>query len=343
MLSHKRPDFFIVGAPKCGTTALNHYLAAHPDIFMARKETHFFGADLRFGPQLQFYRCYPEEYWTAFAGRNGEARAGESSVWYLFSRKAAQEIKEFNPRARIIIMLRNPVAMLYSLYCQFVADGNEHLPTFREALAAEADRQAGRRLGRQTYFAQALVYRETARFPEQVRRYFDVFGRDRVHVIIYDDFSAETARIYRQALDFLGVAPAGFDRKFEVINGNANGNNSVRSPALRAILNDPFVRRTTVNLRAWLPRGIFMMIKNTGLRLNQLNFNDKQKKRQPLEPELRNSLAREFAPEIERLSDLLGRDLTYWSKPDRVALAADGTGVAEQNERVMTVSGLETA
>src|SRR5215469_3235484 len=156
MASPKKPDFFIVGAPKCGTTALNHYLAAHPDIFMAKKETHFFGADLRFGPQLQFYRQYPDEYSAEFAAWNGQARGGETSVWYLFSQKAAEEIKAYNPDARIIIMLREPVAMLYSLYCQFVADGNEYLPGFKQALAAEAERQAGRRLGRQTYLAQAL-------------------------------------------------------------------------------------------------------------------------------------------------------------------------------------------
>jgi hypothetical protein len=343
MASPNRPDFFIVGAPKCGTTALNHYLAAHPDVFMAKKETHFFGADLRFGPQLQFYRQYPAEYSAEFAAWNGQTRGGETSVWYLFSQKAAEEIKAFNPDARIIIMLREPVAMLYSLYCQFVADGNEHLPTFKEALAAEPERQAGRRLGRQTYLAQALVYRATARFSEQVKRYFDAFGRERVHVIIYDDFSAGTADVYRRALDFLGVPPGGVDREFEVINGNVNGNHSVKSSAIRAILNDPFVRRTAINLHAWLPRGMFTAIKNAGLKLNELNFNNRPRKRQPMEPELQHSLSRELAPEVERLSQLLGRDLTHWSRPGPVPPATGGLATIEENERVLRGPGLEVA
>jgi len=343
MASPKKPDFFIVGAPKCGTTALNHYLAAHPDIFMAKKETHFFGADLRFGPQLQYYRRYPNEYSAEFAAWSGQARGGETSVWYLFSQKAAEEIKAYNPDARIIIMLREPVAMLYSLYCQFVADGNEHLPTFKDALAAEAERQAGRRLNRQTYFAQALVYRATARFSEQVKRYFDVFGRERVHVVIYDDFSARTADVYRQALNFLGVAPGPVDREFEVINGNVNGNHSVKSSAMRAILNDPFVRRTAINLHAWLPRGIFTTIKNAGLKLNELNFNNKPRKRQQMEPELQYSLSREFAPEIDRLSQLLGRDLTEWSRSGRDPQSTDGLSPIEENERVLSGPGLEVA
>jgi hypothetical protein len=167
MAHNKRPDFFIVGAPKCGTTALNDYLAEHPDIFVARKEMHFFGADLNFGPHFQLYRHYPKDYRAAFAAWNGQSRAGEASVWYLFSEKAAAEIIAYNPDARIIIMLREPTSLLHSLYSQFVADGNEHLPTFKEALAAEADRRAGRRITRQTYLAQALVYRETACFPSR--------------------------------------------------------------------------------------------------------------------------------------------------------------------------------
>lgn len=341
--SAKRPDFFIVGAPKCGTTALNHYLAAHPDIFVAKKETHFFGKDLRFGPQLQFYRRYPNEYSSEFAGWNGQTRGGETSVWYLFSQKAAEEIKAFNPEARIIIMLREPVAMLYSLYCQFVADGNEHLPTFKEALAAEAERKAGRRLNRQTYLAQALDYRATARFSEQVKRYFDVFGRERVHVIIYDDFSVQTADVYRRTLDFLGVAPGPVDREFEVINGNVNGNHSVKSSAIRAILNDPFVRRTAINLHSWLPRGMFIAIKNAGTKLNELNFNNRPRKRQQLEPELKSLLSREFAPEVERLSHLLGRDLTHWSQPGRVPKTSGDRSTSEENERVLSGPGLEVA
>ena len=168
---------------------MDQYLAAHPDIYMAKKEMHAFGSDLRFGPQ--FYRRDQEAYLAEFAARNGERHAGEASVWYLFSTQAAAEIHAFNPEARIIIMLREPAEMLYSLYYQFRFDGNEHLPTFEEALAAEDERRAGRRITRQTYLAQGLVYRDTARYTEQVRRYFDVFGRERVHVIIYDDLAAD--------------------------------------------------------------------------------------------------------------------------------------------------------
>src|SRR5215475_12959925 len=103
----KKPDFFIVGAPRSATTAMAQFLGIHPEIFMARKEMHVFGADLRFGQR--FYRRDLETYAMAFEARNGHRLAGEASVWYLFSTRAAAEIKKFNPEARIIIMLREPV------------------------------------------------------------------------------------------------------------------------------------------------------------------------------------------------------------------------------------------
>jgi hypothetical protein len=88
-----------VGAPKCGTTAMDHYLAVHPDVFMARKEMHFFGADLRFGPQ--FYRRDHAAYLAEFNAANGHRRAGEASVWYLFSEQAAAGMKAYSPDARV--------------------------------------------------------------------------------------------------------------------------------------------------------------------------------------------------------------------------------------------------
>src|SRR5262249_13384323 len=91
-----RPDFFIVGAPRSGTTAMAQFLSGHPDIFMARKEMHVFGADLRFG--RRFYRRDLPTYLAEFRG-HGRRRAGEASVWYLFSAQAAAEIKRFNPEA----------------------------------------------------------------------------------------------------------------------------------------------------------------------------------------------------------------------------------------------------
>lgn len=302
----RKPDFFLVGAPKCGTTAMAQYLAARPDIFMARKEMHFFGSDLHF--RRQFYRRNLEQYLAEFEGWKDQARGGEASVWYLFSKRAAAEIKEFNPNARIVIMLRDPVEMLHSMYYTFRWDGNEHLPTFEEALAASEDRRAGKRIKRQAYFLQGLVYGEIARFAEQVRRYFNSFGRERVHVVVYDDLAVDINAVYRHTLDFLEVNSTRVENYFDPINSNK----FVKSSAMRTIMSEPLLRSATLAIRPLLPRFIFGALQKVDEKLRKMNSRDGQ--RPPLAPELRQRLQREYAPEVDRLSELLGRDLTHWSR-----------------------------
>jgi Sulfotransferase domain len=302
----RKPNFFFVGAPKSGTTAMAQYLALRPDIFMARKEMHTFGEDLHFGPQ--FYRRKLDAYLAEFEDWGDQPRAGEASVWYLYSKTAAAEIKAFNPDAQIIIMLRDPVEMLHSMYYAFRWDGNEHLPTFEAALAAESQRRAGLMTTRQTYFAQGLVYHEIVRFTEQVRRYFRLFGRERVHVVIYDDFAVDVAGTYRRALDFLGVNSTRIETEFEPVNANK----FVKSSALRNFLSDPLVRSTLVAIRPMLPKMVFRMMQNVDARLRKLNSRDGV--RPPMSPEVRERLNFDFAPEVAHLSELLGRDLTHWSR-----------------------------
>jgi hypothetical protein len=302
----RKPDFFMVGAPKCGTSAMAHFLGTHPDVFMARKEMHFFGKDLKLAPKV--YRRDMAAYLAEFEGWSGQARAGEASVWYLFSTEAAREIKAFTPDASIIIMLREPAEMLHSLYYQFYYDGNEDLPSFEEALEAEADRRAGRRIGRQAYLVQALAYREVARYSEQVRRYFEVFGRERVHVILYDDFVADVRETCRRAFRFLGVDPAKLPARFDIINSAK----TVRIPALRAIMRNSALRATALAIRPRLP-WLFAGLQRVESRLQK--FNTRFHKRAALAPEMAARLRSEFAPEVERLGQLLGRDLSHWSSP----------------------------
>jgi hypothetical protein len=93
----RKPDFFIVGAPKCGTTAMQDYLSQHPEIYMSKaRELHFFGSDLRFS----YERPGEVEYLSYFESATNEKRVGEASVWYLYSKQAAGEIKELNPFQR---------------------------------------------------------------------------------------------------------------------------------------------------------------------------------------------------------------------------------------------------
>ena len=196
---NQTPNFFIVGAPKCGTTAMNDYLSQHPEVFVPDiKEVHFFGSDLHFTKgALRDEGAYR----ALFAGAT-QPRRGEASVWYLYSRTAAAEIHAFSPDAKIIVMLRNPAEMLYSQHSQFLYNGNEDLTDFWEALAAEPERRAGRRVPVSAHLVDGLFYSETVKYAEQLGRYFDTFGRENVHVILYDDFRADLPGTYRETLRF---------------------------------------------------------------------------------------------------------------------------------------------
>ena len=124
----KRPNFFIVGAPKCGTTALYQYLNEHPQIYMSDiKEPAYFRQRSNFKTEA--------DYLALFAGARDEIRLGEATPSYLRSPEATEAIYRFDPDAKIIIMLRDPVSLMMSTYSQDRVMGREKSPTFAEALA----------------------------------------------------------------------------------------------------------------------------------------------------------------------------------------------------------------
>jgi hypothetical protein len=304
----RKPDFFIVGAPKSGTTSLATYLREHPQIFMpVEKEQHFFGSDLIIRPGLLRNPRWDslEGYLREFAGAGQAQRVGEASVWYLASQNAAREIHEFDRNASIIISLRNPVDMLYSLHSQLLYACEEDLEDFREALDAEEDRRQGKRIPAATVYVNSLFYRHNARYSEHVRRYFEYFGRERVLVVLFEDLKNDQLGTYRRILEFLGV-----DSNFKPDLRIENPNKRIRSRRLYEFLSKPprFLE-PLANLLARLSPAREMV------RWIHHRLNTSYEPRAPLNPDLRRELTLEFSPEAERLSDLLQRDLRHWLAP----------------------------
>jgi hypothetical protein len=290
-----RPNFFIVGAPRCGTTAMYEFLRQHPDVYMPyRKEPVYFGSDLHKRPPL----LDEAAYLSLFDGARGRRAVGEATVWYLYSERAPGEIKAFAPEARIIVMLREPVEVIASLHSHFLFTANETLGDLGEALAAEEDRREGRGIPPLAQRPEGLQYRACGRYASHLRRYLDTFGPERVHVIVYDDFVADPAGTYRSVLEFLGVNPA-FQPDFEQINQNKR----VRSRALQGLTH----ARWFVALTSRLPPRAFHAIRQGLKRLNA-----RRQRRASLAPALRRQLQAELAPDVRELEELLGRDLAAW-------------------------------
>ena len=136
----RSPDFFLVGAPKCGTTAMHAYLRQHPQIFMpAQKELHYYGSDLHGLPTT----LRPEQHDALFEGAGDADRVGVTAIWALYSREAAREIKADHPGARIVIMLRDPIEMIYALHSEHLYQAIEDIGSFRLALEAETATPVG--------------------------------------------------------------------------------------------------------------------------------------------------------------------------------------------------------
>ena len=295
----RQPDFFIVGAPKCGTTAMDEYLKQHPEIFMSEtKELHFFGKDLKFNCP----RITREQYLSHFSKAKMEKRIGEASVWYLYSKKAAREIREFCPSASIIIMLRNPADMLYSLHSQLLYNGDEDIENFEAALNAESDRKKGLRIPQCIIPVSALFYRDVVKYTEQIQRYIDVFGHKKVHIVIFDDFKSDVPGIYRKTLRFLGLN-SDFQPDFRIINPNKR----ILSKTLRSLL----LRRPKIV--KWLGNTFMSRSLRDGLLCFFFRFNTRYMPRPSMDSALKQQLVKDFVPEVEKLSHLLNRDLTHWN------------------------------
>ena len=219
------PNFFIAGAPKSGTTSLYHYLDQHPEIYMSPiKEPNYFASEIRIerlseslrphaeqdALQLRAYLDGPlrqkrfggvvtewRDYLKLFQPAEGRKAIGEASVCYLWSESAATNIRRSIPEARIILVLRNPVDMVFSMYLQTVKSGALRC-TFREAIEMGIEQRGGKIDLMHPFLDLGLYY-------DQVQRFLATFPEGRVRVYWYEDYNSEPERILADLFCFLEV------------------------------------------------------------------------------------------------------------------------------------------
>ncbi|BAZ45963.1 sulfotransferase [Chondrocystis sp. NIES-4102] len=245
-----KPNLFLVGQPKSGTTALHQFLGQHPEIFMSSiKEPHFFCSDFHlesdraYGKQRFFDFRNEAAYLQLFAKANGAKIAGESSTNYLYSQVAAEKIYNFNPDAKIIIILREPAKFLYSLHSHYVKFTEENEPDFLTALALEADRKQEKYTSSRVMSPSYLYYSQRVQYAQQVKRYYNRFKPNQIKVLIFEDFQAENERIYQEILEFLGV-----DLNFRPEYTSVNVNKEVKFKAINDLVNNPVIKNISKNL-----------------------------------------------------------------------------------------------
>ncbi len=306
-LAGRVPDFFIVGHPKCGTTALYEMLRRHPQIFMPDcKEPWFFAPELhvRTPPRPEGTPRTLEEYMSLFAPAGPGQRAGEATVMYLWSQTAAANIAEIQPDARIVAILREPASFLHSLHLQFLQTYIETETDLRRALELEPRRRRGEAIPKHTYWPQALLYSEHVHYVEQLRRYEAVFPKGQMLVLVYDDFRRENEATVRAVLRFLGV-----DETHPVETTEANPTVRARSQRLHALVHAVGVGTGPVSLAA---KATVKTL--TPRRLRRRAFYATQQRMvfaepQPHDERLMAELRGRFRNEVVALSEYLDRDL----------------------------------
>jgi hypothetical protein len=208
-MAPRLPDFFVIGHPKSGTTALYEMLRRHPQIYMSDvKEPRFFASDLpsSFQRQSGAPAASYEDYLALFDGAAPDQRVGEASTAYIWSQTAAARIAEAQPDARIIAILREPASFIRSMHLQLLQIRIEQQPNLRKAIALEDSRRQGQDLPSVVArWPQVLLYTDRVRYVEQLRRYHEWFAPEQVLVLIYDDFHDDNQATVRKVLRFLDV------------------------------------------------------------------------------------------------------------------------------------------
>ncbi|MEK6257022.1 MAG: sulfotransferase [Planctomycetota bacterium] len=296
-----RPNFFIVGAPKSGTTSLSVYLGQHPNVFFCSpKEPYYFASDFprhRVADNLT-------DYLSLFSAATAEHQAiGEGSVGYMYSADAIPRIMEFNRRAKLIVMLRSPIDIAHAMHSQALFDADEDVEDFRTAWNLQSEREHGRKVPQNCRNVKVVLYKKLASIGEQLERLYKLVPRQQVSVVALDDFIASPQTVYENLCEFLEIPP---DGRTEFVPVNESKRNRFRS-----------LGRFAGRPPQYLVRGAQFVKKMLGIeRLGIIDaiqrLNVVKCRRPALTPDFHAQLADEFRDDVAKLSAVLQRDFSAW-------------------------------
>jgi hypothetical protein len=319
------PNFFIVGAPKAGTTALYEYLDQHAQVYMSPlKEPNFFASEFRLDNfseadrpgiqrEMRVLQAYLngdllekrfgglitawEDYLQLYRNTSNEIAIGEATPCYLWSKTAPGNIAEKIPHAKIIMSLRNPADRAFSQYLHMVTIGSFRR-SFGDLISAGLHRE-------HKYFGPAWPLLEFGRYYEQVKRYMHEFPKSQIHISLYEDLQLAPSRLISELFDFLGVDPS-----FEV-------DLSLRHLEPRV----PKLATTAYFLKKW---GIWSSLRALAppawrSRLRGQLFRSRASL--AMEQADRRILTEYYREDVMKLASLIDRDLSAWLTPG----AGDGT------------------
>ena len=279
------PNFFIVGAPRAGSSSLFEYLKDIKGIYMApNKDPNHFSVNV--DPDLLILRVYRDkkEYLKLFDRVTDEKAIGDATPTYLWDPDAPKLIHDVVPDAKIIIMLRDPLQRAYSHFLKLVSSGTDQFPfidSIKRAVKAPPD------------FSGRVV--DAGMYYEQVKRYLEIFPREQIKIFVFEEFVKEPKKVVKEILDFIGI-----DEPVPESVGQVH--NPYREP--RGKLAEKIVRSDTIRNtgKKFLPR-------TAGLYLKVIF--GKTAKKPPMPEDAKKMLDDIYREDVRKLQELIGRQLPW--------------------------------
>lgn len=294
------PNFLVIGAGRSGTTSLHHYLRQHPDVFIPDRKapSHFYcvgepaevSLERRLSTRAHFVPD-PHDYEALFDPWSGQRAVGEVSPVYLASTAVAQRVVERLDDVRIIAILRDPIERVHARFVARRRDGLEHTRDFATLVDIERRRPLVLDDTAGTYLASGVVSHVLA-------TYLDRIAPERIRCYLFDDLRHDPGALVDDMMRFLEVDP---DVPIDTQVSHNRSGGTITGPATRALWTRTALARTW--LRPHVPQP---------LRDRVFRFATRSVRPEPIEPSVRATLAEIYRPEVERLQDMLGRDLSHW-------------------------------
>jgi hypothetical protein len=317
---------FVVGGPRCGTTTMARMLQAHPQVlFPFVKEPHFFSQhDLRGLDPSALRDRVQHDYLDHFFFNAPPERtvAFDGSISYLYAPEQLKPVLELWPDSRFIVGVRDPLTFLVSLHKRLLFTGDENIRKFEDAWAAIPDRASGRRIPWSTIDPRWLRYDEAARFGTYVERLYAAVGKERCHVIVFDDLASDPVGEQRRLMEFAGLPPVPLADPEP-----KRGARGVRHVFLQQLLQRPprfllpylasIGHQRRFNKALAKSSGRTKKSKSPSLRKRLLSWNEVPDMKRPVAIHVQEEIKATFQGEVDKLGELIGRDLGSWLQPKK--------------------------
>lgn len=296
------PDFFVLGAPKCGTTSLYEGLIQHPDVFMpTNKEPHFFSSDF---PEHRKVTT-EEAYRSIFEDARDDQVSGEASVWYLYSQEAVRNIVKRRGDCRFIVMVRRQIDMLPSLWSQLRYVVKEDTASFEEAWRLRDARRSGVSIPANSDIDGQTIYDGVANYGAMITRLRQMVPDGQIEVVFFEDLMQRPDAVTSRIARFLNLS---IDHPLKLPHSNSRKKHNY--PRLSAALMRP--SGPLASLKSVAKRVSPMLTKRIGTKVYSALSSPEEK------PTVSQDICREivqaYSKDINLLESITGRCLRHWTQ-----------------------------